>query len=389
MRVLIVSDFFVPHYPGGGERRYFEIGKRLIERGWRVEVISMKIKGVKEKEDIKGLKVHHIGPVIRDPPKRSFLDFLHFMLAVIFWILSHDYDVIDAQTYAPLLPAFIASRIKRTPMVATIHDVSSTFPDQWIQSSKTAKLAEKTLLRLPYDRIITVSNATKRALIKDYGIKPERIQVVYNGVDLPLVDSIKASRTPDTLIFVGRLAPHKHVDHLLKIVKELKDEIPDIRLKIIGDGVEKNRLLKLVKDYNIEDRVSFYTKLKYADVIYHMKESSILVLPSTREGFGMVLAEANACKRPVIAYKTGGVIEVIKDGENGFLIEPLNIKSLKEKIKTLLLDEKLQQQMGEKGRKIVEEKFNWDKIIDEIIKTYKSMNKLTRKKGIHNHQRSY
>lgn len=371
MRILIVSDFFVPHYTGGGERRYFEIGKRLVKRGWEVDVICMKIKGVKEKEDIKGLKVHHIGPVITDPPKRSLLNFLHFILAAISWILSHDYDIIDAQTYAPLLPAFIASRIKRTPMIATIHDVSSTFSDQWIQSSKVAKLAEKILLKLPYDKIVTVSNATKEALVKDYRIKPERIQVIYNGVDLSLIDSIKASRLPDTLIFVGRLAPHKHVDHLLKIVKELKNEIPNIKLKIIGDGIEKNRLLKLVKDYKIQDRVTFYTNLKYADVIYHMKASSILVLPSTREGFGMVLAEANACNRPVIAYKSGGVVEVIKDGENGFLVEPLNIESLKEKIKILLSDEKSQQEFGEKGRKIVEEKFNWDKIIEEVMKTYK------------------
>ncbi|MBC7318120.1 MAG: glycosyltransferase family 4 protein [Methanothermobacter sp.] len=370
MRILIVSDFFVPHYPGGGERRYLEIGKRLIERGWEVDLVCMKIKGVKEKEDINGIKVHHIGPVIDDPPKRSLINFAHFILAVILWILGHDYDIIDAQTYAPLLPAFIASRIKGTPMIATIHDVSSTYPDQWIQSSKLAKMAEKILLRLPYDRIITVSNTTRDALVKDYGIDPRRVEVIYNGVDLSLIDSIRASKVPGTLIFVGRLAPHKHVDHLLKIVKELKDEIPNIRLKVIGDGVEKNRLLKLVKDYKIEDRVSFYMNLKYSDVIYHMKRSSILVLPSTREGFGMVLAEANACYRPVIAYKSGGVVEVIKDGENGFLVEPLNLESLREKIKTLLLDDKLQERMGRKGRRMVEEKFNWDKIIEKIMKTY-------------------
>ena len=372
MRILIVSDFFVPHYPGGGERRYFEIGKRLIERGWEVDLVCMKIKGVKEKEDVNGIKVHHIGPVIDDPPKRSLINFAHFILAVILWILGHDYDIIDAQTYAPLLPAFIASRIKGMPMIATIHDVSSTYPDQWIQSSKLAKVAEKILLRLPFDRIITVSNTTRDALIKDYGIDPRRVEVIHNGVDLPLIDSIRASKVPGTLIFVGRLAPHKHVDHLLKIVKELKDEIPNIKLKVIGDGVEKNRLLKLVKDYKIEDRVSFYMNLEYSDVIFHMKRSSILVLPSTREGFGMVLAEANACYRPVIAYKSGGVVEVIKDGENGFLVEPLNLESLREKIKTLLLDDKLQERMGRKGRRIVEEKFNWDKIIEKIMRVYDS-----------------
>lgn len=373
MRILIVSDFFVPHYQGGGERRYFEIGKRLIGRGWEVDVICMKIKGIKDKENIQGIKVHHIGPVIDKPPRRSLIDFLHFILAVTIWILCHDYDIIDAQTYAPLLPAFIGSRIKRTPMVATIHDVSSTFPDQWIQSSKLAKLAEKILLRLPYDRIITVSNMTKKALVKDYRIDPKKVEVIYNGVNLPLIDSIKASKVPGTLIFVGRLAPHKHVDHLLKIVKELKNEIPNIRLKIIGNGIEKNRLLKLVKDYKIEDRVSFYTNLRYSKVIYHMKRSSILVLPSTREGFGMVLAEANACNRPVIAYKSGGVMEVIEDGENGFLVEPLDIESLKEKIKILLANEKSQEEMGRKGRMIMEKKFSWDTTIEKVIKTYSGL----------------
>lgn len=374
MRILIVSDFFVPHYSGGGERRYFEIGKRLVKMGCEVHVLCMKIKDVKEKEDIHGIKVHHIGPTIDDPPKRSLLDFAHFILAAIFWILAHDYDLIDAQTYAPLLPALIASKIKRTPMVATIHDVSSIFPDQWIQSSKLAEIAEKILLRLPYDKIVTVSNTTKEALVRDYGINPRKIEVIYNGVDLSLIDSIKASKIPGTIIFIGRLAPHKHVDHLLKIVKELKKEIPNIRLKIIGDGIEKNRLLKLVKNYKIENKVSFHTNLKYSDVIYHIKKSSLLVLPSTREGFGIVLAEANACYRPVIAYKTGGVIEIVKDGENGFLIEPLDIKSLKEKIRTLIFDEELQRNLGENGRKKVEKVFVWDRVVDRLLKVYKDLN---------------
>ncbi len=231
---------------------------------------------------------------------------------------------------------------------------------------------EKFLVRFPFDEIITVSDQTKNALTQNYNVKPEKVNVVYGGVDPSYIDSIDTNgKYKNSIIFVGRLAPHKHVDDLINVLKLLKEHFKDIHLKIIGKGIEKNNLIKLVNDLNLNDHIDFLSDLEYSEVIREMKKSNILVLPSTREGFGMVLAEANACNIPVVAYKSGGVVEVIEDGKNGFLVEPRNVDELSKKIRLLLENENIARKMGEEGRKKVEKYFDWEKIVEEIIKIYK------------------
>ncbi len=373
MKICILSDFFIPHYNGGGERRYFEIAKRLVNRGHHVDVICMKINGAEDHEIIEGINVHHVGPVIKNPPYRTVFNFIHFVVSGFLWILKHEYDVIDAQTYIPLLPGLFGAKIKGIPVIGTIHDVGSGNDDQWLMFSNLASFLEKFLVKLPYDNIITVSNQTKNALIQNYNVKSDRIKVVYNGVDLELVDSISEDKKyEDSIIFVGRLAPHKHVDDLINVLKLLKKDFKDIHLRIIGTGIEKDNLIKIVDDLKLNDVIDFSGDLEYSEVIREMKKSNILVLPSTREGFGMVLAEANACKIPVVAYSSGGVVEVIEDGMNGFLVEPRNIQELSDKISYLLEDEENTLKMGEYGRKKVEKCFNWENIVEDIIKIYEN-----------------
>lgn len=374
MKICIVSDFFVPHYQGGGERRYYEIAKRLVKKGHHVDVICMKIDGVNDQEEIEGIKIHHIGPTIMNPPQRSSSDFMKFILSVFRWIITDDYDIIDAQAYAPLIPAFLGAKLKRTPIIGTIHDVSTGGDDQWIQSSKTAAIAEKILPRLPYDKIITVSNSTKKSLVEYYCVNENRVCVVYNGVDLELIDSVEVhEKYENTILFAGRLAPHKHVDHLLKVVKSLKKDIPSIKLIIVGTGVEKENLISLTQEYGLKKQVQFLENLDYPELIIEMKKSNLLALPSTREGFGMVLAEANACEIPVVAYASGGVVEVVEDGFNGFLVEAGDLKNLENKIRILLENPLERTNMGINGFKKVKKNFTWNIIVKDIINIYKHL----------------
>ncbi|MGZ7117155.1 MAG: glycosyltransferase, partial [Methanobacterium sp.] len=122
MKLCIISDFFIPHYNGGGERRYFEIAKRLVDRGHQVDVICMKIQGVDDYELIEGINVYHVGPEIKNPPYKGVSDFIHFTLSGFLWILKNDYDIIDSQQYMPYIPGFFGAKIKRLPVIGTIHD---------------------------------------------------------------------------------------------------------------------------------------------------------------------------------------------------------------------------------------------------------------------------
>lgn len=365
----MVLEFFIPHYYGGGERRFHQLSKALVKKGHQVDILTMKIKNVPNYENIDGINVYHIGPTITNAPYRSTLNFLNYFFSVIKWLLKHDYDIIDAQAYSPLLSSKIASWIKNTPLIGTIHDTSSNNDDQWIQSSRTANFMEKFLVNLNFDKIITVSHATKNSLINDFGVQADKIEILYNGVDITKYDSIHIDNVVENqIIFVGRLAPHKHVDHLIRVIQKLQNTIPDIKLIIIGKGEEKTKLQEMIAELNLKEKIIFKQDLTDKELITEIKKSELLILPSTREGFGMVLAEANCCNKPVITYASGGTVEVVEDGYNGFLVEPENIKEITEKTINLLNNKKLQKQLGLNGRKKVEQVFNWDIIVDEYLK---------------------
>ncbi|MBW2970724.1 glycosyltransferase, partial [Candidatus Woesearchaeota archaeon] len=142
MRICLITDFFVPHYHGGGERRFYEILKRLVKRH-EITVVCMRVKGVADNELIDGILVHHIGPTIEKPPERGTLDFIRFLVASFFWILWHDYDIVDSQGIARIAVAF-ACRFRKAKSIATVYDLSSGKSDQWIgEAKKYSRFADK------------------------------------------------------------------------------------------------------------------------------------------------------------------------------------------------------------------------------------------------------
>lgn len=369
MKICIVLEFFIPHYNGGGEHRFYEITKRLVQRGHEVDLLTMKIAGDKELEYIDGIRVHHIGPKIKKIPYRTKTDFIKYFFSVCKWILTHDYDIIDAQAYSPLLSSYVASKFKRTPIIGTIYDTSTNNNDQWLQSPTIANRMEKILLNLHFNKIITISQPTMNSLINDFGVNDKKMELLYCGVDIQKYDNVTTNTLhKNQIIFVGRLAPHKHVDHYIQVINEIKPLFPNLNFIIVGKGTEKENLVSMINDLNLNDCITFKQDLSDEELITEIKQSEILVLPSTREGFGMVLAEANCCNKPVITYASGGTVDVVKDGYNGYLIEAGNIKELKEKTINLLENEKLREEIGNNGRKRVEELFDWENITDDYIK---------------------
>ena len=374
MKICMVAEFCVPYYNGGGEHRYYDMAKRLVELGHEVDLLTMKIAGDLEYEQMDGINIYHIGPKIENIPFRSGGAFIKYFFAVSRWLLTHKYDLIDAQAYSPLLSSSLMAKIKRTPIIGVVYDTSTTNNDQWLQSKNTASLMEKVLLKLPYNKILTISPATQKSLIEDFNVSEDNIELLYCGVDIKKFDKVHVDSYDDNrIIFVARLATHKHADDLIEVVKQIKETNPQVNCTIVGRGKEKENLVKMVDDYQLNDSITFKQDLTDEELIREIKESAMLVLPSTREGFGLVLAEANCCNKPVIAYASGGTVNVIDDGYSGYLVKPRDKDALKEKIELLLNDKQLQKQIGGNGRTRVEEYFDWDKIVDEYVDLAQSM----------------
>ncbi|MFM7505760.1 MAG: glycosyltransferase family 4 protein [Rubrivivax sp.] len=312
LRVLIISEMSPPHAVGGGETRYALLARELVRMGHRVRWLSMRQRACADRELIDGVEHWHTGPRISDPPLRSLVAKLRFMLSVLLHLLRHRYDIVDCQTYAPLPAAWLASRLRRQPLVATIHDTAAAQPgaDQWLSSldAKLAGLVETRLYRLGYDRVLTVSQAVREALVTRYGVPSSRVSVVANGIDTEAIASAPAAAETADLIFVGRLVPHKHPEHVLELLALLNERRrasgrAALRLKIVGAGPLAPTLRAQAMALGLAAQLSFVGELpSQADVWAQLRAARVLVLPSTREGFGLVLAEALAAGAAVAAY---------------------------------------------------------------------------------------
>lgn len=179
--------------------------------------------------------------------------------------------------------------------------------------------------------LLVISKALQKGLV-DMGVKSERITVVYNGITLDIPEASRQRIDHDFIIgFVGRLSPEKGVDVLLRTTAELVEHLPNVRVVLVGDGPERKQLSWLARELGIGERVQFVGFQQ--DVKRWMLGFDLVVLPSIRrESFGIVLLEAMACSRPVIASRIGGIPEIIEHEKTGFLVEAGNAHELAEKI---------------------------------------------------------
>lgn len=186
----------------------------------------------------------------------------------------------------------------------------------------------------------------------------------------------KISKLDDkNIISIGRLSKEKGFDDLLRLFKKISLKYPDWKLNIVGDGMEKNKLLDLAKELKLGDKVLFhgYQNKEYINELF--KDSSIYVMTSHTESFGLVLIEAMSYGIPCISYTSAqGANEIISDGVNGYLIKDRNEEEMLKKIFLLISDEKLRKKIG-KNAKINSNNFDGYRVLKKWIKIIDSKRK--------------
>jgi glycosyltransferase involved in cell wall biosynthesis len=231
------------------------------------------------------------------------------------------------------------------------------------------------------DKIICPSPHLKR-LIKSYCFVDERkIHVIPNGIDLEAIDKINNYDTSilskyglerdNYLLFMGRLSVLKGVQYLIKAFSSIREEYSKLKLVIVGTGDFENYLRNLA--HGIDDVVftGYVDSLADKKVLY--ENCLAVVVPSLYEGLPMVVLEAMACRKAVIASDVGGIPVLIRHGKNGFLAKPEDSKSFEKFIRTLLEDANLREKMGSFGRRLVEKEFTLDRMASKTLKVYKSL----------------
>ena len=218
------------------------------------------------------------------------------------------------------------------------------------------------------------------ALADYYKNHKEKFRQIFFGVDLEQFviyhDHKNKERKHKIILFVGGLDQahyFKGLENLLKAVKIIKYELrDDVLLNIIGEGDLKPYYKNLAKQLKIAEQVCFTENVDNNKLVNYYNYCDVVVLPSINKGeaFGLVLLEAMACAKPVIASNLPGVRGVFKKGKHGLLAQPDNVDDLANKVKAILSDKNLARKMGQAGKELVKKKYTWEKVGKRLNSIY-------------------
>ena len=373
MKIAFVSDSIYPYNKGGKETRSYELAKNLSkDKKIKVHFYTMKFWEGKDVIKKEGFWLHGISkayPLYKNN-KRDIKQGIMFGIAS-FKLFKEDFDIIDADhmVYFHLFPLRLITWIKRKKLIVTWHEVwGKKYWEEYMgKKGIFGYILEKLASMLP-NKIIAISEQTKQNLISKLKVNPKKIVVINNAIDIKSIEKIKPSKETSDVIFAGRLLSHKNVDTLIESISYLKktdSNYKNIKCIIVGDGPEINNLKKLTKKLNLQDNILFKGFIeKHEDVLSLIKSSKVFVLPSTREGFGISVIEANACGIPVITVngKNNASQYLIKNNINGYVTE-IHEKYIAKEISKAL----------EKTSWITKEyvkKYDWNNIIMKFKEVY-------------------
>ena len=224
------------------------------------------------------------------------------------------------------------------------------------------------------DVVTYLGSYTRDAIEGALGEHPELVQIapgialdVFTPGPKPadLVERYRIKNVP-TILCVGRLVKRKGQDKLIKALPEIKDEFPNVKLLLVGEGPLRKKLSKLVKKLQLEDNVIFTGRVSYEELPKYFRVGDIFAMPArTRnfglevEGLGIVYLEASATGLPVIVGSSGGAPDALIQGETGYVVDGRNVEEIARQISYLIRDPESAKRLGAKGRDWIESNWSW------------------------------
>ncbi len=367
----MISDAIYPYNKGGKEKKIFEISTRFAEKGHDVHIFTMKWWKENTKTIVKnGVHLHAISPLypLYSGKRRSFREAIFFAFHCL-TLVKEEFDVIDVDHMPHLIifPLKIICLLKRKKLIVSWNEVwGKEYWKKYIgRLGLPAYYIEKMSIALP-DKIISISELTTKKIKSEFN-RVNDVYTVNMGINYKEIEIIKPAKEKSDIIFAGRLLENKNVAVLIKAIFQVKQKYPLIQCTIIGEGPERESLEKLIEDYHLEKNIKIINFLPEQHQLYRFfKASKIFAFPSNREGFGIVVLEANACGLPAIVSddENNASKDLIKNN-NGIIIS-LSEANLAEAI-VKLLQTKINKTNISNGVK----RYDWNVIADNMLEVYK------------------
>ena len=371
MKICLLTEYFptgsIIDIRGGAEAVAFYEAKYL-SANHDIEVITSFERGTKRSDVFDNINVFRCGKARNYVQKNAFIDRFLFMRSAYLFSKKRKYDLIVGFNFITYPLSWKISKKLRVPCIIRYHDL---LIGKWIQSfgftGLIGEMVERYTLSRKFAAILAVSNYTAANLKKYLGDKT-KIYVVHNGVEIPGSSPVKA-QVP-TVVCVSRLVEYKHVDDLLNAVSILLEDFPNLQCRIIGTGPEEDKLKRLARQIGLSEHIRFFGFVSDHNELLNMIGSShVFCLPSTLEGFGIVILESMACGVPFVASDIPPIVEV-SDRKGGLLFSSRDVQDMAGKISMILKDTQLQNRLSVEGRVRANE-FLWTGISKKTEAIYK------------------
>jgi glycosyltransferase involved in cell wall biosynthesis len=355
-KVLMVCKALPDTFAGGIQTAVWALSGALIDRGLEVSILTAgPAFRAAERVVSDGRILERIPylPARKLPVGGMVLEERAFNFAAMQWIRQHgsEYDIIHLQGRSGSQAMHIKRKLP--PIIATFHGCIRAEKSQLGFDNPADRLFyplhasrwEKMVWRSA-NGIIVVSKALDRELRQSWGTPAAPLECIPNGSHV-FEEEPEPPQLGQPLLFVGRIEPIKGLMFLLEAMKGLPEQI---HLRVIGDGSEKARAEEFVKENGLSGRVSFLGRQPGHVVMQEVLASYLVVVPSLFEPQGIVVLEAFQGSRPVVASAVGGIPEMVTNGQNGLLVPPADVNSLRNALESLWQNPEKSVEMGRKGR---------------------------------------
>jgi glycosyltransferase involved in cell wall biosynthesis len=361
MKILALNWRDITHpRAGGAETNVHEILKRLIKKKHKVTLFCGYYQGSKRYDKIDGIEIIRAGNIATV-----------YLLAIFFYFTKfrkENYDLIFENISGTPWMTMLYSR---KPRIAIIYHIVGDifFKEIPFLIALIAYFIESSIMPIFYKntKVLAISKSEKGDLI-DLGFK--NLDIINLGLDKKLRPNNKIRSKSPIILHVGRLMYYKRVDILINLMKDVVKQVKDAKLYIVGRGESKESLESLVSELGLNNNVKFFGFVSEKKKLELLQNSWVFVTPSYKEGWGIVVLEANACGVPAISFNVSGLKSSIVNNKTGYLVE--TEEDMLKKIITLIKDKKLRTKMSKQSIEW-SKNFDWNKTTNKFIDVIKHL----------------
>ncbi len=351
-QILVINWQDITHPMGGGaEVHCHEIFKRVACKGVNVTLLCCHYPGAKHDEWLDGIRI------IRRGNRSTFNFTVPFAYHALRKQMRFDVVFDDVNKIPFCTPLFV-----KEPLWAIAHHLfrKSIYLEAGFLAASYVYISEY-LIPLVYRHtpFAVVSESTRQELV-EFGVRGP-VTLLPNAVDAERYEYRPELRSTEPLIgYLGRLKKYKRIDHLLVAFSRVLSEMPSARLLIVGGGDDLSRLESLAIELNVADKVTFTGHVSHKAQVHHINRMWLVANPSSKEGWGLTVIEANACGVPVVAADSPGLRDSVVDQKTGVLYPYGDITELSKHLLLLLKHSELRKKLGKQSRQWADS-FTWDR----------------------------